>query len=105
MSIMLLESNNNTPRAILIADLNTIMYKLLELNETLSPSVYQMSPDDLVVFRRVSDDTARSIIFRLTPYFNLQQIVKDTIPDKYVYKLSEVMTTFLLNGIDYEKFI
>ena len=104
MSVLLLMSNSNLP-SILIADLNTIMYKLLELDETLSPSVYQMSPDDLVVFRRVSDDTARSVIFRLTPYFNLQQIVKDTIPDRYVYKLSEVMTTFLLNGIDYEKLI
>ena len=48
---------------------------------------------------------ARNAVFRLTPYCNLQQIVRDPIPDKYVYKLSEVMTTFLLNGIDYEKLV
>ena len=104
MSVLLLRSNSNLP-SILIADLNTIMYKLLELGESLSHSVYQMSPDDLVVFRRVSDEYARNAVFRLTPYCNLQQIVRDPIPDKYVYKLSEVMTTFLLNGIDYEKLV
>ena len=104
MSINLLKSKDISGK-LLLADISSVLSKILDSDGELKASIYEVKPEDLIVFARVYNFSQDYVIFRITPLSKAKQIAAEPIPDKYVYKLSEVMTTFLLNGIDYEKLV
>ena len=104
MSLNLIKTKDVNGR-LLLADISSVISKILDSDGELKAAIYEVKPDDLVVFARVYNFSQDYVIFRITPLSKANQIAAEPIPDRYVYKLSEVMTTFLLNGIDYEKLV